>query len=430
MTPSDREPTGQRIARARRRRGLPQAVLAGLVGRSESWLSQVERGKRGVDSLSVLVRLAEVLRVDIEELSGSADRDESGRRAHPAASLIEQAMMGYGAPGPLDGGEETEREVSLAFLRAQARSVYQAYQATRYDAAGRILPGLIHGVETAARTAGSASPAACAVRARVYDTTAALLSRVGEPFLAWAAADRAMFAAEQSGDPLLAAASAWRMSYMISGRKHPQEALGLAMTAAAALERTARAPSPERLSVYGALHLAAATASFDRATAQSLLATARGVADRTGEANHMGTAFGPVNVAIHAISASLRLGDPRTAAETGEALDLAALPVGLVGRRTQVGDRRRSRKRLVAGGDPGTGGRDRHYPVHAPRPARQARRVARREPGSRIGPRCESSFDQIAAALRKTSSRCHSRKSRPGRSPRRSGRSMTCPALA
>jgi len=50
----------------------------------------------------------------------------------------------------------------------------------------------------------------------------------------------------------------------------------------------------------------------------------------------MGTAFGPVNVAIHAIAASLRLGDPRTATETGEALDLAAMPAGLVGRRTQV----------------------------------------------------------------------------------------------
>jgi hypothetical protein len=73
--------------------------------------------------------------------------------------LIEQAMMGYGAPGPLDGGEEPGREVSLDFLRAQARSAYQAYQATRYDAAGRILPGLIRGVETAARTAGSAGSA-------------------------------------------------------------------------------------------------------------------------------------------------------------------------------------------------------------------------------------------------------------------------------
>ena len=159
MTPSDRETVGQRIARARRRRGLSQAVLAGLVGRSESWLSQVERGKRGVDSHSVLVRLAEVLRVDIEELAGFADRDETGRRAYAAVPLIEQAMMGYGTPGPLDSGDEPGREASLDFLRAQARSAYQAYQATRYDAAGRILPGLIRGVETAARTARSASPA-------------------------------------------------------------------------------------------------------------------------------------------------------------------------------------------------------------------------------------------------------------------------------
>jgi transcriptional regulator with XRE-family HTH domain len=339
MTPSDREPTGQRIARARRRRGLSQAVLAGLVGRSESWLSQVERGKRGVDSHSILVRLAEILRVDIEELTGSADRDETGSRAYPAASLIEQAMMGYGTSGPLDSGDAPGRNEGLNFLCAQASLAYQAYQATRYDDAGRILPGLIRGAETAVRTSGTDSPAACAVRARVYDTTAALLSRVGEPFLAWAAADRAMSAAEQSGDPLLAAASAWRLSYMITGRKHPQEALGLAMAAAAALGHTMRAPSPERLSVYGALHLAAATAaaaSFDGATTQSLLAAARGIAGRTGEANHMGTAFGPVNVAIHAISASLKLGDPRTATQTGEALDIAAMPVGLVGRRTQV----------------------------------------------------------------------------------------------
>ena len=126
---------------------------------------------------------------------------------------------------------------------------------------------------------------------------------------------------------------------MITGRKHPQEALELAMAAAAALRardagtlaRTAqrlRCPAPGRRHGSGRM--------LDRATTESLLATARGIADRTGEANHMGTAFGPVNVAIHAISASLKLGDPRTATQTGEALDLAAMPVGLVGRRTQV----------------------------------------------------------------------------------------------
>jgi hypothetical protein len=126
---------------------------------------------------------------------------------------------------------------------------------------------------------------------------------------------------------------------MITGRKHPREALGLAMTAAAALEHAMRTPSPEKLSVYGAVHLAAATAAaacYDRTATETALATARAIADRTGETNHLGTAFGPVNVAIHAISASLQLGDPRTATETGEALNTAAMPAELVGRRAQV----------------------------------------------------------------------------------------------
>src|SRR5450759_2523554 len=61
---------GERIAAYRRRRGLSQATLAGLVGRSESWLSQVERGVRSIDRLSVLLDMARVLHVDVESLSG------------------------------------------------------------------------------------------------------------------------------------------------------------------------------------------------------------------------------------------------------------------------------------------------------------------------------------------------------------------------
>jgi hypothetical protein len=138
---------------------------------------------------------------------------------------------------------------------------------------------------------------------------------------------------------VLAAVGAWRLSYIVTSRKHPQQALDLAMSAAAALQPLMRSPSPEQLSVYGALHLAAATAAAaaqDRDMTTELLATARGIADRTGDANHMGTGFGHVNVSIHAISASLRLGDPKAAVQAGEALDAMAIPAGLVGRRTQV----------------------------------------------------------------------------------------------
>ena len=172
-----------------------------------------------------------------------------------------------------------------------------------------MLPALIRQAETA----GGDAPEACAVRARVYDTTAALLHRVGEPGLAWTAADRALAAAEKSGRPELVALQAYRLSYVIAGRRHPAEALDLAMSAAAGLERVMCDPDLNFLSVYGALHLAgmnAAAAVYDRAMTTTLLAKAREVAARTGDGNRMGTAFGRANVAMHAISASLQLGDP------------------------------------------------------------------------------------------------------------------------
>ena len=61
---------GGRVAAYRRRRGLSQAALAGLVGRSESWLSQVERGLRSVDSLPVILDLSRLLRIEPEKLIG------------------------------------------------------------------------------------------------------------------------------------------------------------------------------------------------------------------------------------------------------------------------------------------------------------------------------------------------------------------------
>jgi transcriptional regulator with XRE-family HTH domain len=65
-------------------------------GRSESWLSQVERGLRPVDSHSVLVSLAEILRVDVGELTGNEPGDPRASQ-YAAAREIERAMVAYDA---------------------------------------------------------------------------------------------------------------------------------------------------------------------------------------------------------------------------------------------------------------------------------------------------------------------------------------------
>ncbi len=149
-----------------------------------------------------------------------------------------------------------------------------------------------------------------------------------------------MSAAEQSGQPILTALVSYRLTYVLANRRYPGEAIQLAMTAATALERTMNSPSPDMLSVYGGLHLAAASAAatgYDRSATPRLLQKARAAAERLGRnANLMRTGFGPVNVAIHTMATSIRLGDARTAIDIGESLDPGTLPPALVGRRTQV----------------------------------------------------------------------------------------------
>jgi transcriptional regulator with XRE-family HTH domain len=111
-------------------------VVAGLVGRSESWLSQVERGTRQFDSHTVLLRLADVLHVEVEELTGPRDGSGDGQRIYGPAAQIEQAMLRYDGVGASISRPPTAAEAKPGHLEAKARTAYRRYQATRYDAPG------------------------------------------------------------------------------------------------------------------------------------------------------------------------------------------------------------------------------------------------------------------------------------------------------
>ncbi|MEV5708794.1 helix-turn-helix transcriptional regulator [Actinoallomurus sp. NPDC052274] len=331
---------GRRIARQRRRRGLSQAALAQLVGRSESWLSQVERGLRSIDSHSLLVQLAEILGVDISQLTPSETGTETVKY-EPVAG-IREAMTRYGAlPGVINARTNGGRRPSLRWLRHEVRRANSLYQAARYDDAGRLLPGLIDAAEEARASCPAAERrTADALRALVYHSVTMTLSRVGEPELAWAAADRSVAAAEVAERPVLAAVSAYRLGYVLIGLKHASRAEDLVLRAAEALAGSSRRAKPPALSVRGGLYLAAATAAaarFDRATTDRHLRTARGIAEQIGQdRNDFWSAFGPTNVVIHEVSAAVAFGDAKLALSRGEPLDVQRLGPGLRGRRAQV----------------------------------------------------------------------------------------------
>jgi len=130
---------------------------------------------------------------------------------------------------------------------------------------------------------------ACALSADAYHVAAGFLLETGDPGLAHVATDRSMTAALASQDPLTVGASGRILTHtlMSSG------------------------------------HLAAAVT-----TAQEMLTEAAGAARQVGtDANLRGTAFGPVNTAMHQVNVAVTLGDAGTAIDLARRIDLRAVTV-------------------------------------------------------------------------------------------------------
>jgi len=85
---SDAHVVGERIAFHRKRAGLSQVEFANVVGRSESWVSQVERGARPIDRMSVLQRVADALSVSVAELRGDDDVQAPEERPEAVAAAV------------------------------------------------------------------------------------------------------------------------------------------------------------------------------------------------------------------------------------------------------------------------------------------------------------------------------------------------------
>lgn len=74
---------GRRIRTWRVRRQLSQASLAERTGVTQSTLSNYENGKRGL-SVWVLMKIAEELEVDLEDLAGRPGRPKRRGGSHSA----------------------------------------------------------------------------------------------------------------------------------------------------------------------------------------------------------------------------------------------------------------------------------------------------------------------------------------------------------
>lgn len=105
------ETVGARIAAYRKRKGITQPALAGLVGRSESWLSQVERGVRTVDRLSAFGPT----NVMLHKVSAAT------RMGDPLRVLSDAATVNTDALPVALNGRRASLHLDLAAAQAQRR---------------------------------------------------------------------------------------------------------------------------------------------------------------------------------------------------------------------------------------------------------------------------------------------------------------------
>lgn len=319
-------PIGDRIRHYRG--GRRQDAVAGLVGISPDYLSQIERGLK-VPSLPILYALAQELGVPTAALLSEQPPAEE-ESADTAEAAVGRALLGYGpalstAPLPSDQ------------LRYRVEVAWQSWQTTgdRFTKAADTLPGLVTDVEHALRAARAGTDpaerrAVLRAAADLYCLLRSYLRRTGRVDLATLAADRAMRAAEDADDPLRIAAAQWNLGHVLLAAGQPAEAEELALRAAEQIA-TARMPEVERGAMWGALQLVAVVGAARRRQwwearerlTRHVAPAARAVPD---ESNIGWTVFGPTNMALHALSIEMEAGETSEALNTADAIDTSGLP--------------------------------------------------------------------------------------------------------
>jgi transcriptional regulator with XRE-family HTH domain len=326
-TPDYQQALGRKIAAERRRRGLSQPELARMIDRSVAWVSQVERGVRKVDRMSVLETLATALDVPLAELAAEAPVVAAVTEEPPGASGLRLVLSGaYALRAMLNG----RHPPALSTLRTKSRKAWDLTHAGRYADLTDLLRGLVPDLETAARAVSEGHRAEVfELMAATYQACSAALAKLGEPEAAWIAADRAMAAAERAGNPMLVAAGAFRLVFVFIAARHYDQAEETARTAADALRSLADDGDPQAMSLWGALTLQRAVIASrvnDPAAAYSYLERAAQVAARLGEGrNDYNTEFGPANVSLYEIAVAVELGDAGRALHAAATVDASGL---------------------------------------------------------------------------------------------------------
>ncbi|MFC7480305.1 XRE family transcriptional regulator [Luedemannella flava] len=254
---------------------------------------------------------------------------DSGTKTIPRLSA---ALMDYRLITPVSSPSPIAEMPSLVSLAQEVDELWQAYQASRFGYVTTLLPETLSRCQTAVEAYDSDDQVqARRLLAFTYQLAATQMTKIGEVELAWIAADRGLAAARITGDPVAIGSLLRSVAHALLAAGRFREAMQLIQDTASYLDPHLSDPSPELLAVHGTLFLTgsmAAARANDTDTTRTFLKAADESAQRIGQdANHVWTAFGPTNVAIHRVATAGELGNVQVAMDLGPRIDTSALPM-------------------------------------------------------------------------------------------------------
>lgn len=307
-----------------------QAVVAGLCGITERYLSMIENGQK-TPSADVLSRPASELDVPIAALLSDSPGPEPVPTDRTAPDVA-RALMGYRRP-PI-----STPVVPPADLRERVEQAWRTWQTSkeRFTEAEATFPALIEDVEHALRAHRPGTDPA--VRRDILRTAADLYGllrsycrRTGRLDLSLMAADRAIRAAEDADDPVRIAAAQWNLGHVLLSDDRDGavgEAKEVALAAVSQIE--SEASTPELTAVQGALELVAVVSDARQRNwwqaRERLEKKAAPLGKAAGEGNVGRTVFGPTNIALHAMSIEMLAGEATEALRLADHVDTTGLP--------------------------------------------------------------------------------------------------------
>jgi tetratricopeptide (TPR) repeat protein len=264
--------------------------------------------------------------VDIRGTEGS----KSGPALSPAIMELCAVITDCGFSPDRFCSISHEEVPSSRNLERDLRIAFDTYQQSRFTAAASRIATLLADAHVAARECAEADQARVSrILALSYQAAASVLTKVGQSDIAWIAAERGFNAAEGSASPPVRASLLRSVAFALHSTGRFELAMDLVESGAGYLQAEI-ADDDAALSVYGTLLLVGSMAAArfgDGSRTAGYLLEADSAAQRLGtDSNHLWTAFGPTNVAIHRVNTAMELGDVQTALDSGLSLNTDKVP--------------------------------------------------------------------------------------------------------